>query len=84
MSRRHLCDTPGCGRIRGKWQRLCTRCFTGMPAGIRDRLLIGWKFHKPKWRAAKREAGKWLAARIDTGSSITARLLGEHDEDRAA
>ena len=43
MKRRHLCDVPGCGRERHRWQRLCTGCFAALPGDIRFAILDCWK-----------------------------------------
>lgn len=86
--RRHVCDTPGCGLTRKRWQRLCERCFATLPGDIRTGLITAHKEgRKPDWRRWKRKAGEALAARIAgrTGPAIdpatayanTARLLGE-------
>ncbi|MCP3730402.1 hypothetical protein M9978_08170 [Sphingomonas sp. MG17] len=85
--RRHLCDTPGCGMDRKRWQRLCQRCFAALPPYIRVPLILAHKERRTKdWRVWKRKAGEALAANIaQRGPSIdsrtayenTARLLGE-------
>ena len=35
MARAHICDVPGCGRPRHRWQRLCDGCFSRLPGDIR-------------------------------------------------
>lgn len=87
-ARRHICDVPGCGLERKRWQRICDRCFGALPGDIRTGIITAHKEgRKPDWRRWKRKAGEVLAARpsrppthaIDpaTAYANTARLLGE-------
>jgi hypothetical protein len=88
MSRRHLCDTPGCGKERKRWQRLCSRCFFALPGDIRTGLVSAFKEHRmADWRQWKKRACEYLATPrpprrppIDSATAYerTARLLGEH------
>lgn len=85
-ARRHLCDVPGCGHTRARWQRLCQRCFTALPGDIRTGIIQAHKEgRKPDWRRWKRKAGDLLAGRTPALPAIdpatvyerTARMLGE-------
>lgn len=85
--RRHVCDTPGCGTERKRWQRLCESCFRSLPGDIRTGITAAHKEHRmADWREWKRRAGQSLADRIAarrapldpaTVYERTARLLGE-------
>jgi len=62
MARAHLCDVPGCGRSRKRWQRLCERCFAALPGDIRTGIAASWRAgRKADWRAERRRAGHHLA-----------------------
>ena len=62
MARAHLCDVPGCGRSRKRWQRLCERCFATLPGDIRTGIASAWRARrKADWRAERRRAAAHLA-----------------------
>ena len=59
--RNHLCDIPGCGRQRLRYQRLCPHCFGKLPSNMRLGLIAAWNENRlPDWRRLKREAGKFI------------------------
>ena len=58
VHRRHICDVPGCGNTRQRWQRLCGSCFAALPHNIRTGLIDAYKQGRKKdWRAWCRAAG---------------------------
>lgn len=85
--RRHVCDTPGCGAERRRWQRLCEACFRMLPGDIRTGIAAAHKEHRmADWREWKKRAALFRADRHATHrppvDSTTvyernARLLGE-------
>lgn len=90
MARAHLCDVPGCGRSRKRWQRLCERCFAALPGDIRTAI----KNHhqagrKADWRRERKRAAQHIAPILNPTTkpgvspqqayAAQARLLGEHD-----
>lgn len=88
MARAHLCDVPGCGRSRKRWQRLCDRCFAALPGDLRTAIAEAhYAQDKPRWRAARRAAASALASVEQRRATVTPqqafentrRLLGEHD-----
>jgi hypothetical protein len=48
--RRHICDVPGCGTPRQRWQRLCDQCFAGLAKNRDVRYGISDAFHTKKRR----------------------------------
>ncbi|GGZ02471.1 hypothetical protein ACFSTD_09640 [Novosphingobium colocasiae] len=91
MPRAHLCDVPGCGRSRKRWQRLCDPCFKALPGDIRTALADAFKAGRgPEWRRQRRRARQHLddlhagsathrATSPEAAYAAQARLLGEHD-----
>ena len=89
MARNYVCDVPGCGRHRKRWQRICEHCFPRLPGDIRTAIIDAHRHgRRSDWRAACRRAGEFFAgdkpARSGTShiSSEEAfhrnqRLLGE-------
>lgn len=88
-ARRHICDVPGCGLDRKRWQRLCPRCFSALPRHIRAPLIAAYHAgRKSDWRSLRRAAAELLNNRTRPAPSYpsidpatvydqTARLLGE-------
>lgn len=76
MPRAHLCDVPGCGRSRKRWQRLCDRCFPLLPGDIRTGLATAHRAQdKPRQRALRRQAGQFMAPlMIAAGLRFAARV----------
>lgn len=61
MARRHICDVPGCGQPRRRWQRICERCFASLPGDIRTGLIDAFRTNrKPDWRQLKKRAGAYM------------------------
>jgi hypothetical protein len=70
MAKAHLCDVPGCGRSRKRWQRLCERCFAALPGDIRTAIREHHQAgRKADWRRERKRAAEHLA-----------RLLTAHPE----
>ena len=61
MSKTHVCDVPGCGGTRRKWQRLCDRCFAALPGDIRSGILDA---HRQRKRPEHRRQCKRAAAHL--------------------
>lgn len=90
MKRRHICDVPGCGAERQRWQRVCARCWRELPRNIRWDITDGHKCRETaRHRSGKKRAGEWLAGTAPAPviarptpqqfQSRQASLLGEHD-----
>lgn len=88
MARRHICDVPGCGAPRLRWQRLCERCFKALPGDIRSGIIEMWRQRrKGAWRAECKRAADHLAGALNPAQpgrispaeayERTARMLGE-------
>lgn len=90
MARAHLCDVPGCGRSRKRWQRLCERCFAALPGDIRTGIAAAFRAgRKADWRSERRRAGAHLADMLtapprrrapvtpERAYELQQRLLGE-------
>jgi hypothetical protein len=61
--RRHICDVPGCGAPRERWQRICERCYRALPGAIRTGLIDAWRLgRKPAWRTFRKQAGEHMRA----------------------
>lgn len=61
MTRACLCDVPGCGRTRKRWQRLCDRCFAKLPGEIRTGIKEAKHERRNKdWQALRRRAAAFL------------------------
>lgn len=84
--RRHVCDVPGCGRNRSRWQRICTSCWPQLPGDIRTAILQHFRLgNRTEHRAACKRAGEHIAAarermaaRSQQAFDNAERLLGEH------
>lgn len=61
MAKRHICDVPGCGAHRQRWQRLCQRCWEGLPGDIRTGITAT---HKQGRKGAKRALCARAAAHL--------------------
>jgi hypothetical protein len=94
MSRRqHVCDVPGCGRTRQRWQRICDHCYPALPRDVRNSLIRAHAERRTAdWRAWKRKAGEVFAARRrdrpgqptnispQSAFEMQARMLGERTD----
>lgn len=61
MARRHVCDVPGCGRDRARWQRICERCFGALPGDIRSGLIAAHQANRrADWRRQCKRAGEYM------------------------
>lgn len=65
MGRRNpVCDVPGCGMARKRWQRLCERCWCALPHDIRTGILEAWRQHRrAEHRRECKRAGEFFAER---------------------
>lgn len=63
MKRRPVCDVPGCGNHRRRWQRLCENCWRALPGDIRTGILDAHNQHRrADHRRECRRAADHLAA----------------------
>ena len=91
MARAHLCDVPGCGRSRKRWQRLCEPCFAALPGDIRTAIIDAHNTgRKADWRRERKRAADHLSNHVpahpahsrrvspERAYELQQRLLGEH------
>ena len=75
MSRNHICDVPGCGRTRHRWQRICEHCWFTLPGALRTDIIdCHRQGRRGDWRKACRRAAEHLEA-------IAARRCGPGSTD---
>ena len=61
MTRRHICDVPGCQHTRMRWQRICGTCYGKLSIAIRNNLIAAHRKKRMKdWRHWKQQAGSFL------------------------
>lgn len=46
MKRPPVCDVPGCGNHRRRWQRICEICWRTLPGDIRTGILEAHRQHR--------------------------------------
>lgn len=84
--RRHICDVAGCGNVRERWQRICSRCYNALwkHKDVRTGIIEAYRFgNRPRHRKLAKTAGTLIGLTAPAPDAIPASAAPTSWQDRA-